>query len=108
MKSYLEQQESSPNATLGDVLRAAAEMKAQEAKDEEAKDATDETKVAPSFCKKPKEGDGIQHLPLFFQDHAHEKKLFFNRFYAPVFHRHCKHYWERGCSAVKTCISADH
>jgi small subunit ribosomal protein S1 len=44
MKGYLEQQESSPNATLGDVLRAAAEMKAQEAKEEEAKDATDETK----------------------------------------------------------------
>jgi small subunit ribosomal protein S1 len=44
MKGYLEQQESSPNATLGDVLRAAAEMKAQEAKVEEAKDATDDTK----------------------------------------------------------------
>ncbi|MBN2105837.1 MAG: 30S ribosomal protein S1 [Deltaproteobacteria bacterium] len=44
MKGYLEQQESSPNATLGDVLRAAAEMKAQEAKEGEEKDATDETK----------------------------------------------------------------
>ena len=36
MKGYIaQQQESSPNATLGDVLRAAAEMKAQEAKDAE-------------------------------------------------------------------------
>jgi len=34
MKGYsTQQQESSPNATLGDVLRAAAEIKAQEAKD---------------------------------------------------------------------------
>jgi len=35
MKSYLTQQESTPNATLGDVLKAAAEMKAQEVKDAE-------------------------------------------------------------------------
>jgi small subunit ribosomal protein S1 len=42
MKGYLAQQESSPNATLGDVLRAAAEMKAQESKD--AEDPADETK----------------------------------------------------------------
>jgi len=53
LKGYNAQQESSPNATLGDVLRAAAEMKAQEAKNEEPKgaedasdtnDAADETK----------------------------------------------------------------
>jgi small subunit ribosomal protein S1 len=45
MKSYLTQQESSPNATLGDVLRAAAEMKAQEAKDAETtQDNSEETK----------------------------------------------------------------
>jgi small subunit ribosomal protein S1 len=45
MKGYLAQQESSPNATLGDVLRAAAEMKAQEAKDAgDSQDASDETK----------------------------------------------------------------
>ena len=45
MKGYIaQQQESSPNATLGDVLRAAAEMKAQEAKDTEAEqEKIDET-----------------------------------------------------------------
>ena len=45
IKSYVtQQQESSPNATLGDVLRAAAEMKAQEAKDAETpQDSTKET-----------------------------------------------------------------
>ena len=45
MKGYsAQQQESSPNATLGDVLRAAAEMKAQEAKDTEAEqEKLDET-----------------------------------------------------------------
>jgi small subunit ribosomal protein S1 len=45
IKSYVtQQQESSPNATLGDVLRAAAEMKAQEAKDAETpQDSTEET-----------------------------------------------------------------
>ena len=45
MKGYItQQQESSPNATLGDVLRAAAEMKAQEAKDTEAEqEKLDET-----------------------------------------------------------------
>ena len=45
IKSYVtQQQESSPNATLGDVLRAAAEMKAQEAKDAETPpDSTEET-----------------------------------------------------------------
>ena len=45
MKSYLTQQESTPNATLGDVLKAAAEMKAQEVKDAEtAQDNPEETK----------------------------------------------------------------
>jgi small subunit ribosomal protein S1 len=46
IKNYVtQQQESSPNATLGDVLRAAAEMKAQEAKDAEtAQDNAEEAK----------------------------------------------------------------